>query len=63
MAEILQRDALEAAKAAYKEQINFGSAARTALDLATIVYQQRNPHVPASEARELIAGALGLEIA
>ena len=60
MADVLQCDALGAAKSAYQEQIAFGSTPQTALDLATIVYQQRNPRIPTEEARTLIADALGL---
>lgn len=63
MAESLKCDAFGAAKIAYDEQIAFGSPPRTALDLATIVYQQRNPKVPVEEARERIAQVLGLTTA
>lgn len=61
MLDKLNCDAFGAAKNAYREQIAFGSPPQTALDLATIVYQQRNPRVPAQEARERIADALGVE--
>ena len=60
MANSLKYDAFGAAKTAYREQIEFGSPPNTALDLATIVYQQRNPSVPVDEARELIAEVLGI---
>lgn len=61
MADVLQCDAaFGAAKAAYREQIAFGSTPQTALDLATIVYQQRNPRIPTEEARTLVADALDL---
>ncbi len=63
MANTSNRDAFVAAKSAYREQIEFGSPPRTALDLATIVYQQRNPCVPTEEARELIAELLGIATA
>ena len=36
---------------AYWEQIEFGSAPKSALNLATIVYLQRHPTVPAEKAR------------
>ena len=60
MTKPLNRDGLGAARTAYREQIEFGSPPRTALDLATIVFQQRNPTVPVDEARELIVEALGV---
>ena len=63
MADRSQCDAFTAAKTAYREQIAFGSSQNTALDLATIVYQQRNPHVSTCDARARIAEALGLSSA
>lgn len=60
MPDRLNCDAFGSAKNAYREQIEFGSPPQTALDLATIVYQQRNPCVPTKEARELIANMLGV---
>ena len=38
----------------YSSQIDFGSDMRTALNLATIVYQQRHPYAAVSESRCLI---------
>lgn len=58
-----QDDEFGAAKIAYHEQIEFGSALKSALNLASIVYQQRNPFVPVCEARARIADALGIQIA
>jgi hypothetical protein len=43
---------------AYREQIEFGSQMESALNLATIVYQQRHPAVPVAEARALVGGIL-----
>ena len=54
-------DEFGAARNAYQEQIEFGNAPKSALDLAIIVYQQRNPRVPVSEARNRIAQALGIQ--
>ena len=45
---------------AYREQIEFGSSEDTALNLATIVYQQRHPRLPTNEARALVSKALGI---
>lgn len=50
----------DAARNAYQEQIEFGTSSNTALNLATIVYQQRNPFVSACEARARVAEALGI---
>ena len=36
---------------AYREQIEFGSAPKSAVDLATIVYLQRHPTVTTENAR------------
>lgn len=54
------RDEFCAARAAYREQIEFGSSQDNALNLATIVYQQRNPCVPVSKARTIVGEALGV---
>jgi hypothetical protein len=48
------------ARAAYREQIEFGSEKDTALNLATIVYQQRHPCVPACKAKAMVGAALGI---
>ncbi len=45
---------------AYREQIDFGSGQDMALDLATIVDQQRHPRMPAGAAREFVGEALGV---
>ncbi len=60
MAKRIDKDEFCAARAAYREQIEFGSEKDTALNLATIVYQQRHPCVPAGQAREMVGAALGL---
>ena len=60
MARSVEKDAFCAARAAYREQIKFGSEQDCALNLATIVYQQRHPRVPASQARLLVGKALGI---
>ena len=60
MASSVEKDAFCAAKAAYREQIEFGSEECTALNLATIVYQQRHPSVPVVKARALVGEALGI---
>jgi hypothetical protein len=39
---------------AYCEQIEFGSAPKSALNLATIVYLQRHPRVTAENARACV---------
>lgn len=43
---------------AYWEQIEFGSRPESALNLATIVYQQRHPAVPVAEARSVVGDIL-----
>jgi len=43
---------------AYREQIAFGSGPEAALNLATIVYQQRHPCVPLAVARTRVDAAL-----
>ncbi|MEX2617031.1 MAG: hypothetical protein WD767_13125 [Alphaproteobacteria bacterium] len=43
---------------AYWEQIEFGSRPESAVNLATIVYQQRHPAVPVAEARNVVDGIL-----
>ena len=45
---------------AYREQIDFGSGQDMALNLATIVYQQRHPLIPVDTAREFVGEALGV---
>ncbi len=60
MVSTVENDDFFAARAAYREQIEFGSEQNTALNLATIVYQQRHPCVPACKAREIVGNALGL---
>jgi hypothetical protein len=58
MANSVVKDELCAARAAYREQIEFGSTQDNALNLATIVYQQRHPCVPVGKARAIVAEAL-----
>lgn len=60
MANSVVKDELCAARAAYREQIEFGSSEVNALNLATIVYQQRHPCVPACKARAIVGEALGV---
>ena len=60
MANQMVKDEFCAARAAYREQLEFGSAEDTALNLATIVYQQRHPCVPVKEARAIVCEALGV---
>ncbi len=55
---IKNNEEFDAARNAYREQIEFGSSSNTALNLATIVYQQRNPFISACEARARVAEAL-----
>ncbi len=43
----------------YQSQIDCGNSSKTALVLATIVYLQRNPKVPAVVARARVAAAIG----
>tara|TARA_R110001606_G_scaffold392293_1_gene561105 strand:- start:416 stop:616 length:201 start_codon:yes stop_codon:yes gene_type:complete len=42
----------------YWEQIEFGSQPESAMNLATIVYQQRHPAVPVDEARAVVGDLL-----
>ena len=60
MASLVVKDDFCAARAAYREQIEFGSEEGNALNLATIVYQQRNPCIPVYEARSIVGEALGI---
>ena len=55
---LLNEEDLEAVARAYYGQIEFGSDSRTALNLATIVYQQRHPHAIADNTRIMVEGAL-----
>lgn len=47
-------DDFRAVKSAYLDQIAFGSDQGTALNLATIVYQQRNPFAALQNSRDLV---------
>ena len=49
---------LAAVKAAYAEQIDSGNTPENAFVLATIVYQQRRPHVSFDEAHALVTDLL-----
>ena len=60
MANSVVKDDFCAARAAYREQIEFGNTEDSALNLATIVYQQRHPCVPACQAKALVVEALGV---
>lgn len=60
MANLAIKDEFCAARAAYNEQIEFGSTQDNALNLATIVYQQRHPCVPVGTAKALVGNALGV---
>lgn len=55
---MLNVDDLEAVAHAYHGQIEFGSDVRTALNLATIVYQQRHPYAVADNTRLMVEDAL-----
>lgn len=55
---LLTQDDLNAVAEAYRCQIDFGSDERTALNLATIVYQQRHPYAVATDSRTLVGDAL-----
>ena len=54
------KDEFCAARTAFREQIEFGNSEDCALNLATIVYQQRHPSVPVKEARAIVGQALGV---
>lgn len=56
------KDEFCAARAAYREQIEFGNTEDNALNLATIVYQQRHPCVPAGQAKAMVSEALGVPV-
>ncbi len=43
----------------FQSQLDCGNSSKTALVLATIVYLQRNPKVPAVVARARVAAAIG----
>ena len=60
MANTVVKDDLCAARAAYREQIEFGNTRDNAWNLATIVYQQRHPCMPVGKARAIVGEALGL---
>jgi hypothetical protein len=49
---------LEAIAQIYSRQIEFGSDDRTALNLATIVYQQRHPRECVDDSRRMLGNAL-----
>ena len=55
---IKDKEEFDSVRNAYREQIEFCNSSNTALNLATIVYQQRNPFVSACAAR--VAEALGI---
>ncbi|MBT5110078.1 MAG: hypothetical protein HOM25_15475 [Rhodospirillaceae bacterium] len=55
---LLTEEDLNAVAQAYRCQIDFGSDERTALNLATIVYQQRHPYAVAANSRTLVGDAL-----
>mgnify|MGYP004002101251 CR=1 FL=1 len=57
---LLNEDDLEAVARAYHGQIEFGSDKRTALNLATIVYQQRHPYAVAENTRLIVEESLVL---
>jgi len=50
---------ISAISRAYRSQIDCGNSIKTALVLATIVYLQRNPKVPAVVARARVAATVG----
>ncbi len=50
---------ISAASRAYRSQLDSGNSSKSALVLATIVYLQRNPRVPAVIARARVAAAIG----
>lgn len=47
---------------AYREQISFGNAPKCALNLATIVYLQRHPKIPAKTARVRVDEILAINV-
>lgn len=47
-----------AVKSAYLEQIAFGSDRNTAMNLATIVYQQRNPSSVLQNSRDIVGNVV-----
>ena len=51
-------DEISAVSRAYRSQIDSGNSTKTALVLATIVYLQRNPKVPAVVARARVAATI-----
>ena len=54
------KDECCAARAAYCEQIEFGNTEDNALNLATLVYQQRHPCVPVGQAKARVIEATGV---
>ena len=48
------KDECCAARAACREQIEFGNTEDNALNLATLVYQQRHPCVPVGQAKAMV---------
>ena len=54
------KDECCAARAACREQIEFGNTEDNALNLATIVYQQRHPCVPVGQAKAMVIEATGV---
>ena len=55
---LLTKDDFDVVARAYHCQIDFGSDERTALNLATIVYQQRHPYAVAANSRIMVENAL-----
>lgn len=55
---VISATELRAIMDAYWEQIEFGSRPESAVNLATIVYQQRHPAVPVAEARCVVGSIL-----
>ena len=55
---LLTEDDFSTVSQVYCSQIEFGSDKRTALNLATIVYQQRHPYAEVDISRNMIKGEI-----
>jgi len=54
------KDECCAARAAYRQQIEFGNTEDNTLNLVSIVYQQRHPCVPVGQAKAMVIEAIGV---
>ena len=57
---LMVKDECCTARAACRQQIEFGNSEDNALNLATIVNQQRHPCVPAGQAKAMVIEAIGV---